>query len=66
MLVISEVTRGAHGPFPLADGPGLYEIHTYPHPNSTATARVDDHEAGAEHYIVTLHRTAELAAEADS
>lgn len=58
MLVVSEVTRGTHGPFPLDDGPGLYEIRIYPHSDTTATPLIGDREEGAEHYIVTVHRTA--------
>jgi hypothetical protein len=53
------VTRGAHGPYPLPDGPGLYEIRAYPHDDTTASPIVDDQPTGAEHYIVTINRTAD-------
>jgi hypothetical protein len=56
-LIVSEVARGAHGPYPLPDGPGLYEIRAYPHPGTTATPIVGDDSAGAEHYVVTVHRS---------
>ncbi|MFD2422411.1 hypothetical protein [Amycolatopsis pigmentata] len=28
-IVISEITAGAHGPFTLPDGPGIYQLHIF-------------------------------------
>jgi hypothetical protein len=65
MLIVSEVTRGAHGPYPLPDGPGLCEIRVYPHRDTTAIPIVTDARTGAEHYIVTINRTADWHDEDD-
>ncbi|MFI5593646.1 hypothetical protein ACIA5G_52080 [Amycolatopsis sp. NPDC051758] len=65
VLVVSEVTRGAHGPYSLPDGPGVYEICAYRHRGTTASPIVGDGIASGEHYVITVQRTADWHDEDD-
>jgi hypothetical protein len=62
-LIVSEITRGAHGPFELSAGPGIYRLRVdacQAGGQSTAPALTSAGERGTERYWVTVEKTADL------